>query len=933
MRELYKLKKRDRSKIRKGICFILCSLAVLLCRYSAEAADSLLPTASDNLNIGARFRNGEAVFEYMTTSRLVGLEDGYMRVFYTGKSVGVEYYDDNFNVKSKMSIAMELPVWGGFYAGSDAYYLIEGQNNPENVDSTEVIRVIKYDLAWNRKGAASIKSDSGDYFAKIGIPFDHGCVEAAESGGMLYIVTGHQGYIDPQYMQGHQGFLMIAVDEETMSGKIVDYDLWHSFAQYIVSKDSDLYVLEQSEGSRFTQLSRYAGESKTKYTIPVFKYGGSRTSAVAVSCYASVEGMALSSDHILCIGASIDQSKYDYYASEDSDDDIYGRIYNIYLTITPISNFSESATTVKWITNYTNRSSDFLGVKITKINDNRFLISWEEKSDDADSIDSSGSANVLHYVFIDGNGNKISREFVEPSMTISDCQPIVKGNQVSYYSSSANEVHFYSIDAESGTVKKKNYRVAGENAAWDFNKDTLTISGKGAISVELFPNQRFTTTSYGFIGYSPNNNVWTPIRNDVRIIVIEEGITSIPDNAFSSFSSLSEIRIPASVTSIGSNALPDGAHMIAPKGSFARKYAKENGIRCLEDITKAQVSGIKKEYKYTGQQIIPMPTVKFDGKKLKQYRDFYIFFENNKKKGTASVFIVGIGDYCGEIEKTFKIVDPDGKDASDRYTKSGLIYEVRKQKGKQDTLTVAGASKKSLTSVTIPDMVTVEGTAYKVTAIADKAFKNMTKLKSVTVGANITQIGAEAFSGAKKLNKIIIQGKALKKIGKNAFKGIAKNAEIRMDSSKVSAYKKLLTKSTGYTSKMKVTSKVSAVPKKGETATVGGLKYKVTKSSKSKGTVQVTGVKSNNLLSYTVPEKVKIGNYKFTVTGIAANAFKGCSKVKKITLPKSITSVGKKAFPAAASKLAISVPKAKYSKISKLLKKSGLGKGTAIKKR
>lgn len=45
---------------------------------------------------------------------------------------------------------MELPLWGGFYAGSDGYYLVEGQTNNKENDSAEVIRVIRYDTNWNR---------------------------------------------------------------------------------------------------------------------------------------------------------------------------------------------------------------------------------------------------------------------------------------------------------------------------------------------------------------------------------------------------------------------------------------------------------------------------------------------------------------------------------------------------------------------------------------------------------------------------------------------------------------------------------------------------------------------------------------------------------------------------------------------------------------
>lgn len=61
-----------------------------------------------------------------------------MRVFYDGKKIGIEYYDNHFNIQSRKSLDMELSIWGGFYAGSDAYYLVEGQDNADESDLAEV---------------------------------------------------------------------------------------------------------------------------------------------------------------------------------------------------------------------------------------------------------------------------------------------------------------------------------------------------------------------------------------------------------------------------------------------------------------------------------------------------------------------------------------------------------------------------------------------------------------------------------------------------------------------------------------------------------------------------------------------------------------------------------------------------------------------------
>ena len=55
---------------------------------------------------------------------MVNLANGYMRVFYNEENIGIEYYDKNFNIQSRKNINMELPMWGGFYAGNNLYYCI-----------------------------------------------------------------------------------------------------------------------------------------------------------------------------------------------------------------------------------------------------------------------------------------------------------------------------------------------------------------------------------------------------------------------------------------------------------------------------------------------------------------------------------------------------------------------------------------------------------------------------------------------------------------------------------------------------------------------------------------------------------------------------------------------------------------------------------------
>lgn len=423
-----------------AICLFI--ILTILSAQQTQASEVLFPTPCDNLRVGLR-----------SNSELVATDDGYMRVYYDGKkNICIEYYDHDFQILRKQSLDMELDIWGGFFAGSDAYYIVEGQNNEAENDSAEVIRVLKYDKNWNKQGVANIPGNPSMFGGQVRYPFDYGCVEMEEYDGMLYIVTGHEGYVDPQYGQGHQGFLIIEIQESSMRGAVVGADLWHSFAQYIVGKDSDLYILEQSEGDRRTQLVKVDARSLHGVKMSVLPYGGSSDSAWALPCYASVDGLAVSSDSILGLGTSIDQSQYDSYSKDMP--------YNIYLTVTPVSDFSVPSTKVKWLTDYSNNGKRFLGTKITKVNDSRFMVSWQEANEhqNADGHDSL-SSNVLHYVFLDGKGDKVSEEFTAAA-PISDCQPIIKDSKIVYYASDEDMVNFYSIDAQTGKFSKKVYSMA-----------------------------------------------------------------------------------------------------------------------------------------------------------------------------------------------------------------------------------------------------------------------------------------------------------------------------------------------------------------------------------------------------------------------------------------------------------------------------------------
>lgn len=91
-----------------------------------------------------------------------------------------------------------------------------------------------------------------------------------------------------------------------------------------------------------------------------------------------------------------------------------------------------------------------------------------------------------------------------------------------------------------------------------------------------------------------------------------------------------------------------------------------------------------------------------------------------------------------------------------------------------------------------------------VKTIGSSAFSGCTKVVSATIGSKVTKIGAKAFYKCKNLKKIVIKGSKLKSIGKNAIKGINKNAVIKCPKKMVKKYKKLWKASTGYKKTMQI---------------------------------------------------------------------------------------------------------------------------------
>ena len=99
-------------------------------------------------------------------------------------------------------------------------------------------------------------------------------------------------------------------------------------------------------------------------------------------------------------------------------------------------------------------------------------------------------------------------------------------------------------------------------------------------------------------------------------------------------------------------------------------------------------------------------------------------------------------------------------------------------------VTCYGTTNSRVTKISIPSTVRYNGVTYRVTSIWANAFKNKSRLTTVSIGHNVSVIGKNAFYKCKKLKKVTI-GTGLTQINPGAFRGVKKGCTITIKSLKL----------------------------------------------------------------------------------------------------------------------------------------------------
>ena len=346
---------------------------------------------------------------------------------------------------------------------------------------------------------------------------------------------------------------------------------------------------------------------------------------------------------------------------------------------------------------------------------------------------------------------------------------------------------------------------------------------------------------------------------ELKDVYISDNVKEIGTSAFSNCSNLKRLIIPYNVTSIENDAFMYDDCVIYCYSMEQIDYCKNNNIPYLNvntpiDISKSLIQIDVNTYTYTGKPITPDCTVIYKSDKgniiLEENFDYTLSYSNNTAPGTASITVNGIGYFDGltsveyvinpattpqnvtntETDLTENTSIPTKPEAnnpsnqsatgnsSDNNSKAKDLYLVGKAYYKitgNKKVTFVKLKNNSYRKITIPNTVKIKKKKYKVTAIANNACYKCSKLTTVNIGNNVTQIGSRAFEKCsklkyitfgkkvrslgkralyndKKLKKVTFKGTGVKSIGKKTFKNVPRSTNIIVPNSRVKLYLKLI---------------------------------------------------------------------------------------------------------------------------------------------
>ena len=403
-------------------------------------------------------------------------------------------------------------------------------------------------------------------------------------------------------------------------------------------------------------------------------------------------------------------------------------------------------------------------------------------------------------------------------------------------------------------------------------------------------------------------------------IVIPSSVTSIGDGAFSCCHSLSEIVIPSSVTSIG-------AHAFSGCNSLS-EIVIPFSVTSIGDGAFSRCSSLK--YISIPKSVIGLngnPFAEWKGK-LECLSPNFVYEDDilfNKDKSRIISFrnqniksyvipssVASIGDRAfSDCDSLSEIVIPSSVTSigNSAFSSCYSLSEIVIPSSVTSIGDWAFSGCNSLSEIVIPSSVT---------SIGDCAFYSCDSLSEIVIPSSVTSIGNGAFAICRSLSEIVIPSSVIS-IGDCAFSRCLSLSEIVIPSSVASIGDRAFSDCDSL-SEIVIPSSVTSIGNSAFSSCYSLSEIVIPSSVTSIGDWAFSGC--NSLSEIVIPSSVtSIGDCAFSgclslseivipssVTSIDEGAFSGCRSLSEIVIPSSVTSIGDRAFSGCRSLSEIVIP-------------------------
>lgn len=410
-------------------------------------------------------------------SYLVSNSDGTLtRVEGNYSKIIVENYSASGQFINGLELEPELSKWGGFYSGEKYNFFAFGADNPDEDNEFEVMRIVRYSKDWKRLDSIAICA------INTVAPFRAGSLAMTEMKDTLVVHTSRGMYVSSDGLS-HQANMTFFIDtskEEMIFNNEKNYSpgyCSHSFDQKLATNKEEVISADHGDAyPRAILLRKYSGtDGKGSSAVQVWNIPGATGD--------NYTGVNLGGIGISSTGYLVSANSVDFNVVTESP---YSGQRNILVCYVPKDNFKSDAVVNKWITNYSSGVS-VSEPALVKINDERFVLMWEENDE------------KVKYVYLDECANMIGNISTIENVHLSSGAPVVVGDKIIWYYTVNSTPKFYSIGY---------YNVSFSSEGGSEISDTFTIkSGEKYIDAykRAYPNAvsfpEPTKTGYTFKGW------------------------------------------------------------------------------------------------------------------------------------------------------------------------------------------------------------------------------------------------------------------------------------------------------------------------------------------------------------------------------------------------------------------------------------------------